>query len=74
MPGWGSRSIRSWSTLSVSDRLTGQGCQRSVPRLAIQATVAGSVVQTSSAVRPDGNVMVAVCTQSGIPRLGARFW
>ena len=36
--------------------------------------VASSVAHTSSAVRPDGKVMVTVCTHSGIPLLGARFW
>ena len=45
-----------------------------MPRLAIQTMVASSVAQTSSAVRPDGKVMVTVSTQSGIPWLGARFW
>jgi hypothetical protein len=42
--------------------------------LAIHAMVASSVAQTSSAVRPDGKVTVQVSTQSGMPRLGARFW
>jgi hypothetical protein len=35
--------------------------------------VAGSATQTSSAVRPDGNVMVTVSTHSGMPLEGARF-
>jgi NAD(P)H-dependent flavin oxidoreductase YrpB (nitropropane dioxygenase family) len=52
---------------------TGQGWKVSVPRLAAQATTAGSVGQTSSAERPLGNSMRAVFTHSGAP-LGTRFW
>ena len=37
------------------------------------ATVASSTGHTSSAVRPDGNAMVAVSTHSGAPLL-IRFW
>jgi LytS/YehU family sensor histidine kinase len=44
-----------------------------VPRFAIQAIVASSVAHTSSAVRPDGKVIVTVSTQSGMPFDGARF-
>ena len=35
--------------------------------------VASSVAQTSSAVRPDGKLIVTVSTQSGMPLDGARF-
>ena len=38
-----------------------------VPICAAQAATAASVGQTSSAVRPDGKVIVAVSTQSGAP-------
>ena len=73
VPGWGSRSIRSSSGLSTSGRRTGQGWKVMVFCWAHQATVASSVGQTSSAVRPLGNAMCAVSTQSGAPLL-IRFW
>ena len=44
-----------------------------MPICAAQAATATSVGQTSSAVRPDGKVTVAVSTYSGAP-LGTRFW
>ena len=72
-PSWGSRSIRNWSTASVSGARTGQGWNRTVPRLTIQTIVARSAGATSVAVRPDGKVTSTVCTQSGV-FAGARFW
>lgn len=62
VPGCGSRSIRSWSGASTSARVTGHGWKVSVPRFAAQATTASSVGVTSSAVRPDGNVIVVDST------------
>ena len=56
VPGCGSRSIRSSSGWSTSSRRTGHGWKTIVPICAAQAATAGSVGQTSSAVRPDGNV------------------
>ena len=44
-----------------------------VPICAAQAATAASVTHTSSAVRPDGNVIVAVSTYGGAP-FGIRFW
>ena len=43
------------------------------PRLATQARPAASSMTTSSAVRPDGNVRVAVRMNAG-RFSGARFW
>ena len=64
VPGWGSRSIRSssgWSHESdAGSRRTGHGWKVSVPMWAHQTGTAISVGQISSAVRPDGKVMVAV--------------
>jgi hypothetical protein len=57
----------------VADRRTGQGWKVSVPICAHQAGTASSVGQISSAVRPDGKVMVAVSRYGGAP-LGTRFW
>ena len=72
VPGCGSRSIRSWSTFSVSVRspaMGGNGVCRDLPsRRWLRARS-----QTSSAVRPDGKAMVTVSTQSGMPFDGARF-
>ncbi len=60
VPGWGSRSIRSSSGWSTSSRRTGQGWKVSVPMCAHHTGTAISVGQISSAVRPDGKVIVAV--------------
>ena len=60
VPGWGSRSIRSSSGRSTSARRTGQGWKVSVPMCAHHTGTAISVGQISSAVRPEGKVMVAV--------------
>ncbi len=62
VPGWGSRSIRSWSGESTSSLVTGQGWNVIVPMFAAQATTASSVGATSSAVRPLGKPIVAVST------------
>ena len=64
--------MRSSSGRSTSARRTGHGWKSNVPRFAAQASTAGSVGHTSSAVRPDGNVIRAVCTHSGAP-LGIRL-
>ena len=72
-PGWGSRSMRNWSTTSVSAARTGHGWKRTVPRFTIHAMVARSAGATSTAVRPDGKRTSVVCTHSGVPD-GARFW
>ena len=72
VPGCGSRSIRSSSGWSTSGLRTGHGWKSNVPRLAAHASTAGSVGQTSSAVRPDGNVIFTVSTHSGAP-LGTRL-
>ncbi len=73
MPGWGSRSMRSWSGWSRSPVRTGWGWSSMQPRLTIQASAAALSTTTSSAVRPEGKERVTVRTKSG--RLsGARFW
>ncbi len=73
VPGCGSTSMRSSSGCSTSRRRDGQGWKSIVARLAAQATCASSVTQSSSAVRPEGNVTVAVSIQSG-RCFGTRFW
>ncbi len=73
VPGCGSRSIRSSSTWSVSERRTGHGWKVRQPRFAAHSTAAGSVGQISSADRPLGKAIRAVGSQSGRP-FGARFW
>ena len=73
VPGCGSRSMRIWSGDSTSDFDTGHGWNVSVPRFAHQATTATESGAISSAVRPLGKVMCAVCTQSGA-FFGTRFW
>ena len=62
VPGCGSRSMRSSSGCSTSSRRTGHGWNVMVPICAAQAATAGSVGQTSSATRPDGNAICAVST------------
>jgi hypothetical protein len=42
------------------------------PRFTAQTTCAASLATSSSAVRPDGNATVAVCSHSGIV-FGTRF-
>ena len=54
--------MRSWSGASTSSPVTGHGWNVMVPRFAAHATTASSVGQTSSAVRPLGNAIVAVWT------------
>lgn len=58
---------------STSSRHTGHGWKVRVPRLADQAITDSSVGQTSSAVRPLGKAIRAVCTYGGAPG-GTRFW
>ena len=72
-PGTGSRSTRSSSGWSRSSARTGCGLRSMQPRLTTQASPAASSMTTSSAVRPDGKVSVAVRMNSGTFS-GARFW
>ena len=73
VPGCGSTSIRSSSGLSTCARREGHGWKSIVPRFAAQATCASSVMHSSSAWRPDGNVTRATSIHSGRPS-GTRFW
>jgi hypothetical protein len=57
----------------VAGARTGHGWNRTVPRFTIHRIVARSAGATSTAVRPEGKVMVVVPTHSGV-RAGARFW
>lgn len=65
--------MRSSSGWSGSSLRTGQGWKVRVPYWAAQITAATSVGHISSAVRPEGKVIVAVGIQSG-RFFGARFW
>ena len=62
VPGCGSRSMRSSSGRSTSERRTGHGWNVSVPICAHQTGTAISVGQISAAVRPDGKVTSTLCT------------
>ena len=64
--------MRSSSGWSGSARRTGQGWKSKVPRFAAQTSTACSVGQNDSAVRPLGNVTVAVSAYGGAP-LGMRL-
>ena len=50
-----------------------QVCSSMQPRLTIQASEAASWQTGKSAVRPDGNLMCVVSSQSGCGT-GTRFW
>ena len=71
-PSDGSRSTRSSSGRSRSARRTGHGFQSMLLRFVAHTRCAASTGTSSVALRPEGNVTVAVCSHSG----GActRFW
>jgi hypothetical protein len=68
----GSRSTRSSSGWSRSARREGCGLKSMTPRFTAQTRCAASLATSSSAVRPDGNATVAVCSHSGM-LFGTRF-
>ena len=72
MPGTGSRSTRSSSGWSRSLARIGCGLRSMQPRLATQASPAGSSSTISLADRPDGKFSSTVCSHSG-RFSGARF-
>ncbi len=71
--GVGSRSTRSSSGWSRSARRAGQGLKSITPRFTAQTRCAASLAQSSVALRPLGNLTVAVSIQSGAV-FGTRFW
>jgi len=72
-PGVGSMSTRSSSGWSRSARRTGCGLKSMLPSETAHTRCAALTGTSSSAVRPDGKLITAVCSHSG--RLaGTRFW
>ena len=71
--GVGSRSTRSSSGQSRSARRAGHGLKSITPRLTAQTRWAASLATSSVALRPLGNLTVAVSSQSGA-FFGTRFW
>ena len=71
-PGVGSRSTRNSSGRATSSARTGHGLHSRQPSVAAHTSAASSAITGIAAVRPLGNITVAVRTQSGAP-FGIRF-